>query len=153
MIEYKTGDLLAEEADALVNTINCVGVMGRGIAAQFKKAWPANFKAYAAACKREEVRPGEMFIHETRSFVEPRFIVNFPTKRHWRAKSRMADIESGLEALVREVRERGIRSIAIPPLGAGLGGLRWEDVRQRIEHAAQQMPEVRVIVFEPKGHE
>jgi O-acetyl-ADP-ribose deacetylase (regulator of RNase III) len=126
MMEYKKGDLLAEDADALVNTVNCVGSMGRGIALQFKKAWPESFQAYAAACKREEVRPGRMFVFETGALTPPRYIINFPTKRHWRGKSRMEDIESGLEALVEEIRHRGIRSIAIPPLGAGLGGLDWD---------------------------
>jgi len=151
MIEYKSGDLLAEQADALVNTVNCVGFMGRGIAAQFKKAWPDNFKAYAAACRREEVQPGSMFVFETSRLMPPRFIINFPTKRHWRGKSRVEDIEAGLAALVEEVREREIRSIAIPPLGAGLGGLDWREVRALIDEAAKELPDVQVIVFEPTG--
>ena len=95
MIEFKTGDLLAEDAEALVNTVNCVGYMGRGIALQFKKAWPENFRAYAAACRRQEVQPGRMFVFETGQITSPRYIINFPTKRHWRGKSRMEDIESG----------------------------------------------------------
>src|SRR5213594_4867327 len=127
MIEYKTGDILAEHAEALVNTVNCVGFMGRGIALQFKKAWPENFKAYAAACRRHEVQPGRMFVFETGLLTNPRFIINFPTKRHWRGKSRIEDIESGLGALVKEIRSRGIRSVALPPLGSGLGGLNWAD--------------------------
>ena len=122
MIEYKRGDILAEDAEALVNTVNTVGVMGGGIALQFKKAFPANFKAYAATCKRGDVQPGRMFVFETGQLTNPRYIINFPTKRHWRGKSRMEDIDAGLEALVKEVRDRGIRSIAIPPLGSGLGG-------------------------------
>ncbi len=151
MIEYKTGNILTEDAEAIINTVNCVGVMGRGIALQFKKAFPENFKAYAAACKREEVQPGRMFIYDMGGLTNPRYIVNFPTKRHWRGKSRMEDIESGLEALAGEIRERGIRSIAIPPLGSGLGGLEWSEVRQRIEQALADMHDVRVIIFEPKG--
>ncbi|MDT8369102.1 MAG: macro domain-containing protein [Longimicrobiales bacterium] len=87
MIEFKTGDILAEDAEALVNTVNCVGVMGRGIALQFKKVWPGNFKAYAAACRRDEVQPGRMFVFETRELTGPRYIINFPTKRHWRGRS------------------------------------------------------------------
>ena len=150
MIEYKTGDILSENADALVNTVNCVGFMGRGIALQFKQAWPENFNAYAAACKRHEVQPGRMFIYATGHLTPPRFIVNFPTKRHWRGKSRMEDIESGLKALVEEIRARDIRSIAIPPLGAGLGGLNWSHVRSRIDRALSELPDVRVIVFEPQ---
>lgn len=151
MIEYKTGDILAEDAEAIVNTVNCVGVMGRGIALQFKNAFPENFKAYAAACKREEVQPGHMFVFETGGLTNLRFIINFPTKRHWRGKSRMEDIESGLTALAREIRELGIHSIAIPPLGSGLGGLEWSEVRVKIEQALKDLPDVRVILFEPKG--
>jgi len=151
-IEYKAGDILREDAEALVNTVNCVGVMGRGIALQFRKAWPENFKEYAAACKRGEVVPGRMFVHETGQLTNPRYIINFPTKRHWRGKSRIEDIEAGLEDLVRVIRERNIRSIAIPPLGSGLGGLDWKEVHQRIEQALRNLDnEVRIIVFEPKG--
>lgn len=151
MIEYKQGDLLAEDADALVNTVNCVGFMGRGIALQFKRVWPENFKAYAAACERGEVEPGRMFVFETGQLTHPHFIINFPTKRHWRAKSRIEDIEAGLADLVAVIRERGIRSIAVPPLGAGLGGLDWKDVQPRIERVLGQLPGLEAIVFEPQG--
>ncbi len=150
MIEYQTGDLFAAEVEALVNTVNCVGVMGRGVALQFKKAFPENFKAYANACERGEIEPGRMFI--TERLDNPKYIINFPTKRHWRGKSRLGDIESGLDALADEIRERGIRSVAVPPLGSGLGGLHWPDVRSRIESALSDVPaSVRVIVFEPNG--
>jgi O-acetyl-ADP-ribose deacetylase (regulator of RNase III) len=151
MIEFTSGDILKSEADALVNTVNCVGVMGRGIALQFKNAFPDNFKAYEAACKREAVQPGRMFVYETGQLTPPRFIVNFPTKRHWRGKSRIEDIESGLADLVKVIREKGIRSIAIPPLGAGLGGLDWNEVRPRIERALAGLANVQVLVFEPNG--
>jgi O-acetyl-ADP-ribose deacetylase (regulator of RNase III) len=151
MIEYKTGDILAEDAEAIVNTVNCVGVMGRGIALQFKKAFPANFKSYAAACKREEVQPGQMFVFDTGGLTNPRFIINFPTKRHWRGKSRIEDIESGLSALTNVIKERNIQSIAIPPLGSGLGGLEWSQVRSKIEETLKGLHDVRVIIFEPKG--
>lgn len=151
MIEYTTGDILRCEAEALVNTVNCVGVMGRGIALQFKNEFPGNFKAYAAACKRGELQPGRMFVVETGALTPPRTIINFPTKRHWRGKSRMEDIESGLVALVATIRERGIRSIAIPPLGSGLGGLDWAQVRPRVEAALRELEDVRVMVFEPGG--
>jgi len=151
MIEFRTGDVLKADAEALVNTVNCVGVMGRGVALQFKEAFPANFKAYEAACKREEVRPGQMFVFDTGRMVNPRYIINFPTKRHWRGKSRIEDIESGLVALVEEIRSRNIHSIAIPPLGAGLGGLNWPDVRRLIEHALARLTDVSVTVFEPNG--
>ena len=151
MIESKTGDLLAEKADALVNTVNCVGHMGAGIALQFKKAWPENFRAYAAACRNGEVQPGRMFVFETRQLAPPRYIINFPTKRHWRGRSRVEDIDAGLEALVVEIRRLDLRSVAIPPLGAGLGGLPWNEVRGRIERALGALPDLRVVVFEPRG--
>lgn len=151
MIEYKTGDILAEDAEALVNTVNCVGIMGRGIALQFKNAFPANFRAYKAACDRRQVQPGRMFVFENDALTNPRFIINFPTKRHWKGKSRMEDIDAGLKALAEEIGARGIRSIAIPPLGSGLGGLKWSEVRPRIEHALKGFDDLKVIVFEPKA--
>ena len=151
MIEYKTGDILADDAEALVNTVNCVGIMGRGIALQFKEAFPKNFRAYEKVCEQHEIAPGRMFVFENDSLANPRFIINFPTKRHWRGKSRIEDIDSGLVALVEEIRSRGIRSIAIPPLGAGLGGLNWNDVRPRIEKALKGIDGLIVRVYEPNG--
>lgn len=151
MIRFKAGDILAEDVEALVNTVNCVGAMGRGIALQFRKAFPDNFRAYAEACRRGEIRPGRMFVFETDRLTNPRYIVNFPTKRHWRGGSRMEDIEAGLDALAAAIRERGIRSIAVPPLGSGLGGLAWSEVRPRIETALRGFNDLRVVVFEPHG--
>ena len=152
MIEHKTGDIFQEDVEALVNSVNCVGVMGRGIALQFKKAFPLNFKAYADACRRGEIRPGRMFVFDTEQMIGgPRYIINFPTKRHWRGKSRIEDIDAGLDALVREIQERNIRSIAIPPLGTNLGGLRWDDVRPRIENALKDIDDVIVMLYEPGG--
>lgn len=153
MIELRQGDILGAEAEALVNTVNCVGIMGRGIALQFRKAFPDNFKAYQAACKRGEVQPGRMFVFETRQLTNPRYIINFPTKRHWKSKSKLSDIEAGLTSLTEEVRKRNIRSIAIPPLGSGLGGLDWSDVRPRIEQAMKTLQDVdvEVLLFEPGG--
>ena len=148
MIKYRKGDLLAEDAEALVNAVNCVGVMGKGIALQFKKAFPDNFKAYSAACKRGEVIPGEMFIFQTGQLTNPRNIINFPTKRHWRQPSRMEDIEAGLAALVEELQRLNIRSVALPALGGGLGGLSWKRVRATIEQELTQLEDVEVIVFE-----
>lgn len=151
MIELTSGDILKDDSEAIVNTVNCVGVMGRGIALQFKNAWPENFKAYETACKRDEVQPGHMFVFDTGQLTLPRYIINFPTKRHWRGKSRIQDIDSGLSALVSELRNRGIRSVAIPPLGSGLGGLDWSEVRPRIEVAMEGLQDVRVRIYEPKG--
>ena len=151
MIAYKTGNILTEDAEALVNSVNCVGVMGRGIALQFKKAFPENYKSYAAACERDEVKPGRMFVYETGQLTNPRYIINFPTKRHWRGKSRMEDIDAGLVGLAEEIRSRKIRSIAIPPLASGLGGLNWSEVRPRIEAALREFNDLEVVIFEPGG--
>ena len=130
MITLMQGDLLKQDnVDAIVNTVNCVGVMGKGIALQFKNKWPRNFAAYVAACKAGFVRPGRMFIHDLGGIVKPHYIVNFPTKEHWRGVSKIEFIRSGLVDLVLQVRQLGIRSIAIPPLGCGNGGLKWSDVR------------------------
>lgn len=151
MIEYEHGDILRADVEALVNTVNCVGVMGRGIALQFKRAFPQNFKAYATACKKEEVQPGRMFIFETGQLTYPHYIINFPTKRHWRGASRIQDIDSGLQALVEAISQYKIRSIAIPPLGSGLGGLDWSEVKSRIEAALQPLTDVRIVIYEPHG--
>lgn len=149
MIQFQTGDLLASNAEALVNTVNCVGIMGRGVALQFKQQFPANFRAYEAACRRGEVQPGRMFVTETGQFA-PKWIINFPTKRHWRGASRIEDIEAGLAALVDVVQVFGIRSVALPPLGSGLGGLDWVRVRPLIERSLGSLPETEVLVFEPR---
>ncbi|MGB2819337.1 MAG: macro domain-containing protein, partial [Phycisphaerae bacterium] len=151
MIELKQGDILAANAEALVNTVNCVGVMGRGIALQFRKAFPKNFKAYKALCDRKELEPGKVYVFDLNRLENPRYVINFPTKKHWRSKSRLAYIESGLGALIEELRRRDIRSVAMPPLGCGLGGLEWEAVRKRIKEAFRDLPDVRVLLYEPTG--
>lgn len=152
MIELRNnGDILKSGAEALVNTVNCVGVMGRGVALQFKKAYPANFDAYAEACSAKAVQPGRMFVFETGYLTNPRYIINFPTKRHWKGKSRIEDIEAGLVDLRKVIVDRNIRSIAIPPLGAGLGGLDWSQVRPRIEAALSGMQDVDILLFQPGG--
>lgn len=151
MIELTRGNLLEAPAEALVNTVNCVGYMGKGIALQFKQAFPANFKHYEAACHAGDLVPGKMMIHDNGGLVNPRYIINFPTKRHWKGKSRIEDIESGLSALVADVQRLGIRSIAVPPLGCGLGGLEWRLVRPMIEQAFAGLPDVQVLLFEPAG--
>jgi len=151
MITLTCGNLLEAETEALVNTVNTVGVMGKGIALQFKRAFPENYKAYRRACEDEQVRLGEMFVFETGRLAPPRFIFNFPTKGHWRSRSKLDDIETGLDDLARVIRERGIRSIAVPPLGCGHGGLDWKDVRPRIETALADLDEVDVRLYEPAG--
>ncbi|MGM8850031.1 type II toxin-antitoxin system antitoxin DNA ADP-ribosyl glycohydrolase DarG [Salinicola halophyticus] len=149
MIEYTHGNLLDADVEALVNTVNTVGVMGKGIALMFKESFPENYAAYEDACKRQEVQTGHMFVTQRDALLGPRWIVNFPTKQHWRARTRMEWIDDGLEDLKRIIRERGIRSIAMPPLGCGNGGLDWEAVRPRIEGAMSELDDVRVLVFEP----
>ena len=151
MIQYITGDLLKSDADALVNTVNCVGVMGRGIALQFKKQFPDNFNAYKKSCQRAEVQPGKMFIVKRNDLLGPRYIINFPTKRHWKGKSRFEDIDTGLRTLKEDILQLGIRSIAIPPLGSGLGGLNWQDIRALIDTILGDLPDVQIFVYEPVG--
>jgi O-acetyl-ADP-ribose deacetylase (regulator of RNase III) len=151
MIEYKKGNLLESDAEALVNTVNCVGVMGKGIALQFKQAFPDNFKEYEKACKNNLVMPGKMFVFRTGSMFNPQYIINFPTKRHWKGKSRIEDIESGLIDFVEKIREYGIKSVAIPPLGCGNGGLDWNQVQPLIEASAKKVPNVLFMVYPPVG--
>ena len=149
MISYTQGNLLEAHVDALVNTVNTVGVMGKGIALMFKERFDRNFNLYAAACKDKQVKVGRMFVTETGELDGPRWIINFPTKDHWRGNSRLEWVESGLEDLKRVLRERGIRSVAIPPLGAGNGGLDWPAVRARIDAALSDLDGIEVIVYEP----
>ena len=151
MIELVQGNLLEADAEALVNTVNCVGLMGKGIALQFKQAFPDNFKVYRSACDRGEVVPGRMLVVPTGNCVGPRWIINFPTKRHYRHGSRLDDIRSGLVALVDEVERRMIASIAVPPLGCGNGGLDWAVVRPLIVAAFAPLPGVQVLLFAPTG--
>jgi len=146
------GDLLKQhDVDAIVNTVNCVGIMGKGIALQFKKKWPANFKAYADACKTGQVKPGHMFIYHAGTLATPKYVVNFPTKDHWRGKSRIEFIQDGLVDLVEQIKALSISSIAIPPLGCGNGGLDWQQVKPLIEQAFTAIPDVEVRLFEPSG--
>jgi len=150
-VRVRTGNVIEDEAEALVNTVNCVGFMGKGVALQFRKAFPANNAAYVRACGAKEVCPGSMFVYDTGALTGPKYIINFPTKRHWRAKSRLEDIDAGLKALVEVIRERGIRSIAVPPLGCGLGGLEWAVIRPRIEQALGEVSKLEVHLYEPTG--
>lgn len=151
MIEQTCGDILKSDTEALVNTVNCVGIMGRGIALQFKRAFPDNFKAYKRICDRKQLHPGHVFTFDLGRLESPRYVINFPTKRHWKGKSKLEDIRAGLKALVQEIRVRGIHSVAIPPLGCGLGGLDWSEVRSVVEEAFASSPEILVKLYEPQG--
>jgi O-acetyl-ADP-ribose deacetylase (regulator of RNase III) len=150
MIKEVSGNLLRSDAEALVNTVNTVGVAGKGIALQFRQAYPDNFRAYERAAKKGEVIPGRMFVWETGQLDNPRYIINFPTKRHWRGKSRIEDIEAGLEDLVRVIQKYQIRSIAVPPLGCGNGGLDWGEVRPLMLERLRVV-DVEVSLFAPTG--
>jgi len=149
MITYTQGNLLEANVEALVNTVNTVGVMGKGIALMFKERFPANMTAYAKACEAKEVRTGKMFVTETGELMGPRWIVNFPTKQNWRAKSQLQWIIEGLADLRYFIEDNQVRSIAIPPLGAGNGGLDWAEVKPRIEQALGDLKGVDIVVYEP----
>lgn len=148
MITFTQGNLLAARAEALVNTVNTVGVMGKGIALMFKERFAENFHRYAAACKAKEVRTGKMFVTPVHELDGPRWIVNFPTKQHWRSPSRLEWVQEGLQDLRRFLLEQHIQSVAIPPLGAGNGGLEWAEVREQIERALGDL-DIDILVFEP----
>jgi O-acetyl-ADP-ribose deacetylase (regulator of RNase III) len=148
-IEHAQGDLVAADVDALVNPVNTVGVMGRGLALQIKNTFPDVFEEYARACRRREVNVGR--VHVVTRTTSPHFVINFPTKAHWRNPSKLEYIDAGLADLIIRVRELGIRSIAIPPLGCGLGGLDWNEVKRRIIEAFRTVPDVRVVLFEPSS--
>jgi O-acetyl-ADP-ribose deacetylase (regulator of RNase III) len=150
MIRFTEGNLLEAKAEALVNTVNTVGVMGKGIALMFKEAFPENFRLYKKACLTKDVKIGHVFATERRDFLSgPKWIINFPTKEHWRSPSQLGWIRAGLVDLRRFIEEHSIRSIALPPLGSGNGGLDWQEVRPLIVEALEGLQDVTVIVYEP----
>lgn len=152
-IRTKTGDMFDEPVEALVNTVNCVGAMGKGVALEFKNRWPANFRAYKSLCDARGLQPGQMFVFDTKELFTsegPRYLINFPTKSHWRSKSKIAYLEDGLDALIETIREHDITSIAIPPLGCGNGGLNWADVQPLIEAKLSALDDVDIVLFAPK---
>ena len=149
MVTYEQGNLLEADVEALVNTVNTVGVMGKGIALMFKERFPENFHAYAAACETGGVRLGEMFVTENHELGGPKWIVNFPTKDHWRSRTKLEWIEQGMRALIRVIEDKQIGSIAVPPLGCGNGGLNWREVRPVIETALAEVEGLDATVYEP----
>ncbi len=148
MIHVVQGDLFASGCEALVNPVNCVGVMGKGLALQFRRRFPANYEAYRDACARRAIRPGHCFVFDAGA-GRPRFVVNFPTKRHWRDPSRMEDIALGLDDLAGILRRHAVGSVAIPPLGCGLGGLAWPPVRSLLLDRLAPCEHVSVVIHEP----
>jgi O-acetyl-ADP-ribose deacetylase (regulator of RNase III) len=149
MVEVVSGDLFEADVDAITNAVNCVGVMGRGIALAFKNRFPKNFIAYKQACDDGVLRPGSVFVFDRGDYEHPRYIVNFPTKDHWRNASKLTDIEAGLRALIDKIDRLGIRSIALPALGCGLGGLDWETVRDAVETTFAEQVSVTVRLYSP----
>lgn len=152
MINLAQGNLLEASVEALVNTVNTEGVMGKGIALQFKMAFPSMFKAYSDASKAGLVQLGEMDVYDRGGLADgPRWIINFPTKGHWKSRSKISDIERGLGNLISTVTRLGIKSIAVPPLGCGHGGLNWAEVKPLIEQAFNTLPNVVVQLYAPEG--
>jgi len=149
MIEFTTGNLLGADTEAVVNTVNTVGVMGKGIALMFKEQFPENFERYAHACDAGEITVGKMFTVERSSLIGPKYIINFPTKKHWRYPSRIEWIDGGLKDLKSVILAKNISSIAIPPLGAGNGKLDWNEVRAKVVEILSELDDVRVVVYEP----
>lgn len=147
MIHFTKGDIFSVDTDALVNPVNCVGVMGKGLALEFKKRFPKNFDAYKKACESNLLVPGTMLVYETGVDTSPRYVINFPTKLHWKNPSRLVYVESGLVSLRDEIRRLCLRSIALPALGCGLGGLDWELVKPSIEIILDDV-DCDVFVFE-----
>jgi O-acetyl-ADP-ribose deacetylase (regulator of RNase III) len=147
MIEFKTGDLFQSDCVAFVNTVNCVGAMGKGIALEFKKRFPEMFEDYKIACSAGRVQTGK--IHVVQRLFHPRWILNFPTKNHWRNPSKLEWVRTGLWDLFWAIKEEGIESIAIPPLGCGNGGLNWQEVKPLIAEILGPLKNIRIDVFEP----
>jgi O-acetyl-ADP-ribose deacetylase (regulator of RNase III) len=152
-IYHKTGNIFEETTDALVNTVNCSGIMGKGIALEFKKIYPGNFRAYEKACHNNEVKLGTMFVFETNSLTNPKYIINFPTKKHWKSRSQIGDIIKGLDNLELIILRYQIKSISIPPLGCGLGGLNWAEVEPLIVGLAKKLESTIFHIYEPKEDE
>lgn len=152
MITFKgNGNLLDENVEALVNTVNCVGIMGKGIALQFKQAFPQNFKEYEKACKSNGVNIGKMFVFSTGALFDVKHIINFPTKKHWKEKSKIEYIKKGLDDLYHIIIQNEIKSIAIPPLGCGNGGLDWKIVKPLIVEKLSKLSDTEIIIYEPSG--
>lgn len=148
-IDIVKGDILTSGAEAVINTVNCAGVMGKGLALQFKKKYPENYVKYKAACEKKKVKIGKMFVYASRTLFNPKYIINFPTKAHWRSSSKMDYIIKGLLDLKKVIKKHKIRSIAVPPLGCGYGGLNWSEVRPVIENTLEDLERVNITIYSP----
>lgn len=151
MIIYQTGNILHDQADAIINTVNTVGVMGKGLALQFKKAFPDNFKAYKKACDDKSLVIGQVLSVPLNSISAPFYVINFPTKAHWKGHSKLEFIEQGLNSLKAEVKRLELKSVAIPALGSGLGGLPWQQVELFIKEHLADMPDVEWRIYPPQA--
>jgi O-acetyl-ADP-ribose deacetylase (regulator of RNase III) len=149
MIKYTSGNILRARTEAIVNTVNCVGIMGKGLAFQFKEAYPRMFEDYVKACKNGEVAPGQMHVYRIDSDSFPKWIINFPTKRHPRDNSLIGDVDLGLIGLKQCLFDLKFESISIPPLGCGLGRLNWNDVKRLMEEHLGDVPNVTIMIYEP----
>lgn len=149
MITFKQGNIFDDDAEAIVNPVNCVGVMGKGLALEFKKRFPENFKSYKQQCSQKLLKPGKVYITEEQFDDSKKYVINFPTKMHWRGKSKLEYVLSGLADLVTQCKKLAIKSVAIPALGAGLGGLKWEEVKKVIVDELTEISEINFVVYEP----
>lgn len=154
-VYFKQGDLFQTDAEGIVNTVNCVGVMGKGVALEFKNRWPENFKAYKKLCDSEQLRPGHVFIYDTNdlfsdSAKSQRYLINFPTKNHWRSKSKFSYIEQGLDDLIVQLEKSNIKSVALPPLGCGNGGLDWNQVKDLLIQKLSKIQNINFYIYGPK---
>ena len=150
MIYERRGNILKANSQALVNPVNCVGVSGKGLALLFRRAWPTNYLSYVMACKGGQLRPGRLHIFPTGRLGNPKWIINFPTKDDWRDKSKLIYIEGGLDALVLQLLTNCIERVAIPPLGCGLGGLDWKDVKALIMERFAARADIAVDLYPPE---
>jgi O-acetyl-ADP-ribose deacetylase (regulator of RNase III) len=148
MVTYRTGNLLEAETEALVNTINTVGIMGKGIAFQFREIFPENYKLYRKAVQAKEIKIGKVFVTQIQTLHGERYIINFPTKTNWKYPSKLEYISQGLDDLKRVIQQLSIKSIALPPLGCGNGGLDWNIVKHEIENRLSDL-NIEIIIYQP----
>lgn len=151
-IKYVKGDIFEADTQTIVNTVNCVGVMGKGLALEFKKRYPKMYEEYRKEYEKGRLDIGRLHLYKDNS---NHWILNFPTKKHWRQKSRLEYIRKGLETFAEKYRDWGIKSIAFPQLGCQLGGLNWKDVKPIMEHYLKNLPDLSAVIytFKPKKKE